>query len=202
MSRPTISWDEPGRQLAADPGATLALDRSAWESLGARFLAVDDGQGETPGLATASVSTPDGKMAIGILDYGERTTYLLVPGTREDRNATATEALECLAASGAITFDDVIDVIASSSALPAPEPTAGAPTLGEHLPESTPADELTPRQSLVLLLLLDGLSLREIAEKLDTSVATVRTHHSQARQTLERSIGRARSAALQMPKAS
>ncbi len=111
MSARSITWDLPNRKLVADPGATLALDRNAWEGLGAHFHPVDDGQGETPNLATASVSTAEGSLAIGILDYGESTTYLLVPRDGLACQEATSEILESLADSGAIRLDhDIVDV--------------------------------------------------------------------------------------------
>jgi hypothetical protein len=92
MNRPGVTWDAPGQNIAAYPGATLALNREAWESLGAQFRAADDGQGETPNLATGSVQISDGPVAIGILDYGDETTYLLVPGDGDGRTLTTAEA--------------------------------------------------------------------------------------------------------------
>jgi len=120
-----IRWSEPCTTVAADPGATLALDRVAWETLGARFAAADDGQGETPGLACALLRTAAGDVEIGILDYGEPATYILVPG-RGARHAEMTDAvLNALAEAGAISLDaDVIDVISPASGSPSPdEPT-------------------------------------------------------------------------------
>ena len=109
---PSITWHEPGGRVAADPGATLALDRTAWERLGARFAPVDDGQGENPGLATASLSTKEGPVTVGVLDYGESITYLLVPGARDERPTTTAQVLQALSESGAIALDeDLVDVV-------------------------------------------------------------------------------------------
>jgi hypothetical protein len=78
MSTTTINWDTEAKMLGADPTATLALDRSAWERLGAIFTEVDDGNGETPGLATATVRVADTPVQFGVLDYSDEDTYLLL----------------------------------------------------------------------------------------------------------------------------
>ena len=67
-SKNPIVWDVAGLHLDADPAATLALDRSAWENAGARFTAADDGQGEAPGLALAQIETTEGSVTVGIVD--------------------------------------------------------------------------------------------------------------------------------------
>lgn len=110
MASPIV-WDEVPRRLAADPAATLRLDRAGWEALGASFANVDDGQGETPGLATATVETPAGTVQVGVLDYGESSTYLLVPGVEPERFARTAGVLELLESIGAVRLDsDLLDL--------------------------------------------------------------------------------------------
>jgi hypothetical protein len=95
----------------ADPGATLTLDRSAWEQTGARFTPTDDGNGETPGLATATVKTSAAPVEIGIVDYDEPTTYLLVPGSGRERLSTTLAVLETLQDAGALHIQtDLFDL--------------------------------------------------------------------------------------------
>lgn len=96
MTTPSITWDQQARRLSADPAATIALSRSAWEAAGASFTELDDGQGEMPGLATATIDVSSGPVVIGVLDYGESSTYLLVPGSEPDRFATTAAVLELL----------------------------------------------------------------------------------------------------------
>lgn len=118
MSENAITWDATPKRLAADPAATLALDRSAWEALGASFREMDDGQGEKPGLATAIVQTSNGSVSVGILDYGEAGTYLLVPGVEPERFANTAAVLEALEALGAVNLaEDLLDL---ADAVPAP----------------------------------------------------------------------------------
>jgi hypothetical protein len=110
MTTTTISWDSEAKMLGADPTATLALDRSAWERLGAIFTEVDDGDGETPGLATATVQAGGVPVQFGVLDYNGDTTYLLVPGTDAERLSTIA-LLKTLQAAGALSIDtDLLDL--------------------------------------------------------------------------------------------
>jgi len=110
MSTSAINWDTEAKMLGADPTATLALDRSEWEHLGAIFTEVDDGNGETPGLATATVRVAGTPVQFGVLDYSDEDTYLLVPGTDPERLTTTTALLETLQAAGALRIDtDLLD---------------------------------------------------------------------------------------------
>jgi hypothetical protein len=101
-SKNPIVWDVAGLHLNADPAATIALDRSAWETAGARFTAADDGHGEAPGLALAQLKTAKGQVTVGIVDYDSDSTYLLVPGEVPTRSATTRAVLEILDAEGVI----------------------------------------------------------------------------------------------------
>jgi hypothetical protein len=111
MSTTAIQWDPEAKMLGADPTATLALDRSAWERLGAVFTEVDDGDGETPGLATATVQVAGVPVQFGVLYYsGGDTTYLLVPETGPERRLTIA-LLETLQAARALRIDtDLLDL--------------------------------------------------------------------------------------------
>ena len=112
MSTTAINCDTEAKMLGADPTATLALDRSAWERLGAIFTEVDDGDGETPGLATATVHVAGTPVQFGVLHYtGDDTTYLLVPGTDPKRLSTTTALLQTLQAAGTLRIDtDLLDI--------------------------------------------------------------------------------------------
>jgi hypothetical protein len=110
MSTTTINWDTEAKMLGADPTATVSLDRSAWERLGAIFTELDDGDGETPGLATATVLVAGVPVEFGVLDYNGAATYLLVPGTDPERHTTIA-LLEALQAAGALRIDtDLLDL--------------------------------------------------------------------------------------------
>jgi len=99
------------RALGADPAATIGLDGAAWAQLGAVFQDADDGQGETPRLATAMVQTAEGAISIGVVDYGENATYLLVPGVEPQRLATTEAVLDVLEAAGALRREsDLLDL--------------------------------------------------------------------------------------------
>ena len=111
MSEIPVDWDKDLTLLAADPVASIALDRSAWEALGATFHEVDDNDGETPGLATGTAQTDNGPVEIGVLDYGESSTYMLVPGVEPVRLAAAAAVLQSLEAAGALRLEsDLVDL--------------------------------------------------------------------------------------------
>ena len=111
MTVTAIKWHSKPKRVDADPGATLTLDRSAWEQAGARFTPADDGNGETPGLATATVKTSAAPVEIGIVDYDEPTTYLLVPGSGRERVSTTLAVLETLQDAGALHIQtDLFDL--------------------------------------------------------------------------------------------
>jgi cold shock CspA family protein len=80
MMSPTaqIEWSIDTDLSGADPTVALCVNRRDWEVLGARFHAIDDGQGEQPLLASATVETRLGPVSLGVLDYGGDSTYLLI----------------------------------------------------------------------------------------------------------------------------
>ena len=111
MTVTPIKWHSKPKRVNADPGATLSLDRSAWEQAGATFTPTDDGNGETPGLATAAVKTPAGPVQIGVVDYDEPSTYLLVPGSGRERLSRTLAVLETLETAGALHIQtDLFDL--------------------------------------------------------------------------------------------
>jgi hypothetical protein len=111
MSTTAINWDTTAKMLGADPTASVLLDRSAWEQAGAIFTATDDGNGEMPGLATATVLLAGVPVQFGVLDYDSDSTYLLVPGTDPERLSTTTALLETLQAAGVLRIDtDLLDI--------------------------------------------------------------------------------------------
>jgi cold-shock-like DNA binding protein len=111
VSRAGLQWDEKASKLDADPAATVSLDRSAWERVGAVFHDRDDREGEMPGLATATVQLAGRAVRIGVVDYGENSTYLLVPGVEPKRLATTTAVLEALEAEGVLHIQtDLLDL--------------------------------------------------------------------------------------------
>jgi DNA-binding NarL/FixJ family response regulator len=62
---------------------------------------------------------------------------------------------------------------------------AAAYARGEGPQARTPAELLTPRQREVLQLIAEGLSTKEIAQRLDLSVKTVESHRSELMQRLD-----------------
>jgi hypothetical protein len=148
MSTTTITWDPEAKMLGADPTATLALDRSAWERLGAIFTEVDDGDGATPGLATATAIVAGASLQFGVLDYTGDTTYLLVPETGLDRRSTV-GLLETLQAAGAIRLDtDLLDLANGEPLITLEERVAELERqLAETQSESRPRRRPRARQS-------------------------------------------------------
>ncbi len=74
-----IRWSNRKKLPGADPVATLRVRRDSWTELGARFHRVDDGQGEKPRLAIATVDTALGPVDVGVLVYDDSDlSYLLI----------------------------------------------------------------------------------------------------------------------------
>lgn len=109
MERQTVHWKQPGTAIKADPGATVGLDKAQWEALGAVFEFVDDGDGETPGLAVLEIV--DGGVAISaaVLDYGAAQTFLLVPGATGDQRRNVDVVVKSLVDNGLLREQDVLD---------------------------------------------------------------------------------------------
>ena len=103
MGNASIAWDVSAARVAADPAATIALDRAAWERAGATFDEVDDRDGETPGLATATVLIGADHKRLAVLDYGADSTYLLIPGSGIERRSATKAVLDALEDAGILT---------------------------------------------------------------------------------------------------
>ena len=145
MTTTAIQWDTEAKMLGADPTATVSLDRSAWERHGAIFTEIDDGDGETPGLATATVQVAGIPVQFGVLDYDGEDTYLLVPGVDPERLSTARAVLETLQAAGALSIDkDLLDI---ATATPPPTLEDRVADLERRLAEtqSEPTSRRRPR---------------------------------------------------------
>jgi hypothetical protein len=97
----TLIWNPDATRFDGNPAATVALDRDAWQRLGATFTEIDDGDDETPGLAVGRVN----ELPFGVLDYGEGETFLLVPSDAPSAAASAPILLDALGLT-----DDVIHI--------------------------------------------------------------------------------------------
>ncbi len=144
MTNTAIQWDTEAKMLGADPAATVSLDRSAWERLGAIFSEVDDGDGETPGLATATVQVAGVPVHLGVVDYGGSSTYLLVPSVDPERLATTTAVLKALEIAGALHIDtDLLDL---ADAAPPPTLEDRVAELERRLAETQSGSTPRPRR--------------------------------------------------------
>ncbi len=103
-----ITWTAADH-LDADPAATIALDRDAWQQRGARFRPVDDELSGTAALATASIALDGRAVDWAVLDHGQSTTFLLVGG-----HADAERVLYELLAQGALAPADVLERLPAS----------------------------------------------------------------------------------------
>jgi hypothetical protein len=97
-----IRWNPSVDRFDANPAATVALDRAAWEQHGALFAERDDGDDERVGLAVGEIVTPRGPFHFGVLDYGEDTTFVLVPGRDRAAVDAAIVVLRALQEAGVV----------------------------------------------------------------------------------------------------
>lgn len=112
-----ITWRRGASELDAEPAAVLRVTRSRWEAAGATFVEVDDGDGEEVGFAVGQAATSMGPIEFAVLDYGEDTTFLLVPGRDRAAVDRATAVLETLQQRGiAAMGHDLVDFSAGRSA--------------------------------------------------------------------------------------
>jgi hypothetical protein len=117
MSDP-ITWLSGVTRFDANPTATVAVDRARWESLGATFVEVDDGDDETPGLAVGQVDGLD----FGVLDYGEGETYLLIAEPDAAAREHTLAVLGALEGAGVLAVDEeVVDVAGAQRSIDAPQ---------------------------------------------------------------------------------
>jgi hypothetical protein len=116
-----VKWSSDPGDFRGEVGATLGLDGPRWEALGARFTPRDDGNGERPGLAVGAVETANGELSFAVLDYGEDSTYLLVP-TVEERQLRTAAVLGAMRAREMIVEAEILDAsIGLEAALDQPD---------------------------------------------------------------------------------
>lgn len=108
MTTASLAWRHGQETISGGIAATLAMDRVAWEAVGATFTEVDDGDGERPWLAVGEVEINAERMQFGVLDYGDDITHLLVGGPSEHRANVTTEIVSDLIAAGAIPDEGVV----------------------------------------------------------------------------------------------
>jgi DNA-binding CsgD family transcriptional regulator len=202
-----ITWIPGADHFDANPAATVALDRARWEALGATFTEVDDGDDENPGLALGWTVVDGVEVEFGVLDYGEDSTFLLVPG----RDGPATDSVRSLIAAFARAgildpVDHVLDVSGDGIARVTLEDRVAAlgrrmATVAVHeAPATTPQHEvlseaqgrtgeqeglahlaqLTAREREIVRLVAQGSSNVAIAKELWVTEETVKFHLSNA----------------------
>ena len=141
MTTPLIRWHDEPQKLEADPAATVAVSKEEWEKAGARFVEVDDGQGETPALATGIATTSAGELRFGVLDYSDGT-YLLVPGDAEHRERAMFALLGALHEAGIVDSDEQVLDVARAEPLSLEERVAELERqLGERTRAASPSSK-------------------------------------------------------------
>ena len=123
MDTHLIVWDDEPREIAADPAATLMVDRVRWENAGASFASYVDDIGGSTAIATATTRGLGEEVLFGVLDYGETTSYLLVSGSYREHGNSVNAVLQALIVDGAIAPGDVLERLPSAPANASPEPT-------------------------------------------------------------------------------
>jgi CspA family cold shock protein len=110
MNSPTlISWNDKPQNFVGDIAATVALDANRWRQNGAEFSLIDNGDGEEVAIANALVQTGIGGIEFGVLDYGDDTTYLLVPATGDEKVPLIAAVLDALLQLGLLSSADILD---------------------------------------------------------------------------------------------
>jgi DNA-binding NarL/FixJ family response regulator len=134
---------------------------------------------ERPDVIVVDVSLPDGN-GVELV----RTARELLPSsgivvlTMHSDDETLLHALEAGASALVLksaTLDSVVDAVRRSAAAPDVFAAAGLAAALRRRSEVQPT-RLTPRESEVLVLLRDGLSVAQVARKLFMSESTVKTH--------------------------
>ena len=170
MESHLIAWDARPREIAADPAATVKLDRAHWESTGARFESYDNEIGGSTAVATGSATTDPTAVAFAVLDDGEPTAYLLVEGPYTEHGTSVDVVLGALIAQGTIASDDILERLPSVPGAGEPGPTTrelehtrelhsgdAAPL---HSEPAVPNDVMSDEQRLQLDAVLDAMLQR------------------------------------------
>jgi hypothetical protein len=75
-----LTWDDSLQPVDGERIATVALSRTGWEALGARFFDVEDPIGGVSRLAPGVAKlAPDASVPFGVLDHNADMTFLLGP---------------------------------------------------------------------------------------------------------------------------
>jgi|GEM_PF-114689 len=104
-----ISWNKKPENFVGDIAATIARDAEGWRQIGASFSTIDDPESGEVAVASARVQTAIGRVEFGILDYGDATTYMLVPATDEAKSPLVATVLDSLQQLDLLSSDEVLD---------------------------------------------------------------------------------------------
>jgi DNA-binding protein HU-beta len=161
MTTATPIWQPSHTELDADIAATLAMDRAAWEATGARFVPVDDGDGEFPGFAAGTV----GDTSFAVLAYaGQPTTFLLVPGRGAARADRTVDVLRELLAARVLSAPSAVLEVLGRAGRPSDFLNHSAPAGGRGMNKTQLIDAIA-RDS--------GLSKADSQRALESLLTTV-----------------------------
>jgi DNA-binding protein HU-beta len=161
MTTATLIWQPKQTELEADIAATLAMDRAAWEATGARFVPVDDGDGEFPGFAVGTV----GDTWFAVLAYpGQSTTFLLVPGRGAARADRTVDVVRELLAARVLADPSVVSEVLGRAGCPSDFVNRAAPAEGRGMNKTQLIDAIA-RDS--------GLSRADASRALESLLTTV-----------------------------
>lgn len=150
----------------------------------------------------AWVAAAEGKAALALqlaggADALRRQTHLAVPPVRAAlmerqmtparRTLSAEAAREAFAAGAQLAIEDLLELSCTDESEPAQQ---AAPAAASNVPEAPPLrdsglDALTPRETEIVRFLAQGLTAREIGQRLYLSPRTVEKHEENIRTKLE-----------------
>lgn len=145
-----IDWiDDLDSVAPVDIAANLAMSVEEWESVGASFREIDDGDGEHPLFAVGKVhesrTESHSLPAFGIMIYEDGQAYLLTKSDHEDRNQLLQDTLRTFLEAG-IVRDPQNVLSTESDVILAGKPVEGE-TRASKRNDRDRARARTPRQA-------------------------------------------------------
>jgi hypothetical protein len=123
MTVTQLQWSTSPERIEGDPAATVQVARADWETHGAVFRRVDDGDGERPWLATGVVAQDHGRQGgypFSVLDYDEPTTFIAVPDADAAESSIHVVLAGLLDLKILVSPDVILDVPDPEAPLPLP----------------------------------------------------------------------------------